>query len=110
MDNLELIDWRMVAFASLWIVGLAVLLTAISFAYYNAQVRGGRLREELRMGGYQVAINGGLAFFSIGLLGSANTWWERIAWGLLTLAFLYYTFTSWRGGRAQGPDPRDPVD
>jgi hypothetical protein len=110
LDNLELIDWRMVAFASLWIIGLAFLITAISFAYYNAQVRGGRLREELRISGYQVAINGGLALFSTGLLGSASTWWERSAWGLLVLAFIYYTFTSWRGRRAQGPAPRDLVD
>ncbi len=109
MDNLELIDWKMVAFASLWIVGLAVLLTAISFAYYNTQVRGGRLREELRNSGYQVAINGSLAIFSTGLLGSANTWWERSAWGLLTIAFLYYTVTSWRGRRAQDSDQGDPV-
>jgi len=110
LDNLDLIDWRMVAFASLWIVGLAILLTAVSFAYYHAQIRGGRLREELRAGGYQVAINGGLALFSTGMLGSANTWWERIVWGLLVIAFLYYAVTSWRGRRGQGPYPRDTVE
>ena len=110
MDNLELIDWRMVAFASLWIVGLAILLTAISFAYYYAQIRGERLREELRRSGYQAAINGGLALFSTGMLGSANTWWERIVWGLLVIAFLYYALTSWRGRHAQGSDQRDPVE
>ena len=107
MDNLNLIDWRMVAFASLWIVGLAILLTAISFAHYHAQIRGGRLREELRKGSYQVAINGGLALFSTGMLGSANTWWERITWGLLAIAFLYFTVTSWKNRRVEGPDQGD---
>ena len=110
MDNLELIDWRMVAFASLWIIGLAVLLTAISFAYYTTQVRGGRLREELRNSGYQVAINGGLALFSTGLLGSANTWWERFAWGLLAIAFLYYSVICWRNKRVQGREQRGPAE
>jgi len=37
MNGLELIDWRLVGFASLWIAGLSVVLTALGFADYHAR-------------------------------------------------------------------------
>src|SRR5438270_2449851 len=36
MSNLNLIDWRLVGFSALWIIGLSVLLAAFSFADYTA--------------------------------------------------------------------------
>ena len=87
MENLNLIDWRMVGFAALWLGGLSVLLASVSMADYHAHTEGRRLRAVLGERGYQAAINLGFFLFCVGLLGSARTLWEQIAWGGLALAF-----------------------
>jgi hypothetical protein len=107
MENLDLIDWKMVGFASLWITGLAVILSVLGFVDYHAKERKIRFRQELRRPGYQAWINVGLTLFCIGLLGSSDTWWERILWGLLALAFIWFSVQSFQesrknnGGRAR---------
>lgn len=102
MDTLDLIDWRMLLFASLWISGLALLLTACGFAVYSAHQKGQRACKLLGSPRYQSWINLGLAMFCIGLLGSARAWWEMILWGLLGAAFLVYAGLAWRAIRVEG--------
>jgi len=101
MENLDLIDWRMVGFASLWILGLAVVLSVFGFVDYHAKVGGVRFRDELRKAIYQAWINIGLALFCLGLLGSSDTWWEAVLWGVLVVAFIVFSisaFRAWRKG------------
>jgi H+/Cl- antiporter ClcA len=108
MENLNLIDWPMVAFGASWIVGLAVILSALGFAYYEAAEVGERLRERWRLPGYQRAVNAGLMLFCLGMIGSADAIWERVVWGLLTAAFTFYTWQARRkGDRDQESGVRD---
>ncbi len=100
MDNLGLIDWRMVGFASLWIAGLALILTTVGFADYHAAIGGERLRSRLGRPDCQIAINLGLALVCLGLLGSSGAWWETALWGLLAAAFLGYGVSALRKLRA----------
>lgn len=102
MENLDLIDWRMVAFASLWITGLAMILAALGFADYHARRGRGGLREVLRRREYQVAIDAALTLFCLGLVGSAEAWWETALWSLLAAAFGYLTVQAVRSGREGG--------
>jgi hypothetical protein len=99
MENLDLIDWKMVGFASLWIIGLAVILAVLGFVDYHAKAGGGRFRDELRKSIYQAWIHVGLTLFCLGLLGSSNAWWERALWGLLAIAFLIFSIRSFRERR-----------
>lgn len=99
MTNLDLIDWRLVGFSALWIVGLSIELAALSFADYMAAQQGLRTRTVLGQPGYQAAINGGLVLFCLGLLGSARAWWEQLLWLALAAAFAYQTWAAWRRGR-----------
>ena len=99
MDNLDLIDWRMVGFASLWITGLALILSALGFADYHAKIEVRRFRDVVKRHGYQAAINGGLALFCIGLINSARAWWEAVIWGVLGAAFVAFTVNSMRAQR-----------
>jgi len=99
MENLDLIDWRMVGFSSLWIMGLAVILAVLSFADYHAKAKGNRFRDELRTPIYQAWINVGLTLFCLGLLGSSDAWWESVLWGLLAVAFLVFCISSFRAWR-----------
>ena len=96
MENLNLIDWTMVAFGALWIVGLAVILSALGIAYYEARQADEKLRTRLRRPGYQLAVNGGLTLFCLGMIGSAGAWWERVLWALLALAFAVYAWQNRR--------------
>ena len=86
----------MVAFGALWIVGLAVILSALGFAYYEAAQADEKLRTRLRRPVYQRTVNIGLTLFCLGMIGLADAIWERVLWVLLALAFAFYT---WQAGR-----------
>jgi len=111
MQNLDLIDWRMVGFASLWILGLAIVLSALGFADYRARISNRRTRQVLRRPGYRASVHGGLRLFCLGLAGSAGTWWEALLWGCLALAFAYSTLVGLCNPQS-GPGTRsgDPAD
>jgi hypothetical protein len=90
MENLDLIDWRMVGFAALWITGLAVVLSALGFADYRAAVEGSSFREQVARPAHSAPINIGLMVFCLGLIGSARAWWEAALWTVLAAAFAAY--------------------
>jgi len=90
MENLDLIDWRMVGFAALWITGLAMVLSALGFADYHAAMSRSRFREEVARPRLSASINLGLMLFCLGLTGSARAWWERALWIVLATAFAAY--------------------
>ncbi len=84
----------MVGFASLWILGLAVILATLGFADYYANRDSRRLREILKKPGYRATVNAGLTLFCLGLMGFSRTWWETVLWGLFAVAFLSSTFAA----------------
>lgn len=96
MSQLDLIDWRLLGFSALWLSGLALLLAAVSFADYAAHARQTKTRAVLGEPGYQVALNAGLLLFCLGLVGSAQNWWEQALWLLLAAAFAYQGWQAWR--------------
>jgi multisubunit Na+/H+ antiporter MnhB subunit len=96
MENLDLIDWRMVGFTTLWIVGLAIELSVLGFVDYHAKERGERRRNLLRQPGYQIWINVGLVLFCLGVLGLSRALWESVIWGVLVIAFAYYPFQAYK--------------
>ena len=100
MSNLDLIDWRLVGFSALWIVGLSIILAALSFGDYVAAQQRVRLRVVLAWPGYRAAINSGLVLFCLGLLGSSRAWWEQLLWAALVIAFGYQAWVAW-GRRAR---------
>lgn len=78
--------WGVVA-NGVWIVGLAVLLAALSWASWVASVEGGRFRTVLGRPGIQRALGLGLVLFCAGLAATGRTWWERALWGGLSALF-----------------------
>ncbi|HET7011757.1 MAG TPA: hypothetical protein VFI11_13355 [Anaerolineales bacterium] len=94
MENLDLIDWRMVGFAALWIAGLAVILSALGFAIYHATAQGRRFREEISRPGFAAAINLGLMTFCLGQLGASQAWWETTLWIALAASFGGYVLAA----------------
>ena len=96
-----MIDWALVGFSALWVLGLAIALSALSFAYYRADTEGRRIRQVLSAREYQTTIDGGLTLVCLGLVGSSRTAWERVVWSLLAIAFGLQGFQAWRAGRGK---------
>ena len=92
-----MIDWRLVGFSALWILGLSVLLATVSFADYTAHAEGVRTREALKRRAYQAALYAGMTLFALGLGGAGRSWWETALWICLTATFAYLGWRAWRG-------------
>jgi len=118
---MNLIDWAGVAKNALWILGLAVILAALSYADWWAGVNHQRLTVALRTPVFQTPFNLGMTLFAAGLASTSRAWWEIGAWSALLLLFAWQTITSWQAGRrtprttpsappASPPGPDRPVD
>jgi len=94
----------MVGFASLWITGLAIILSALGFADYHAAAGGRKFRQEVKRPAYQAAINFGLVAFGLGQIGSSRAWWETVLWGVLAAVFAGYAIRDLRRLRREGKD------
>lgn len=93
---MELIDWAGLARTALWVLGLSIVLAALSYASWRASSRGERLRAALARPQFQTAFAAGCALVSAGLAWSAIRTWERVAWLALLLAFLWQLISAAR--------------
>lgn len=91
-----MINWQSVIFNSFWIFGLAIILAALSYYYWQADQEGNRLRTELGGLGFQRVLWIGLVFIGIGLAGTSSHLWEIILWGLVTLIAIVSLLVSYR--------------
>ncbi len=102
-----MIDWNLVLTNSLWLIGLAILLTVVSFSDYSV-TRAGRSRGATWRA---VTHNGwsytGCLLFCAGMGLTSDSWVERGGWALLGAAALY---GGWRASLAQtkAPPARNP--
>ena len=62
---------------SLWVVGLAISLAALSMASYRSQMERVRLWHRLYQAGFQLPLGVGLAFLCLGLLLASSVWSQR---------------------------------
>jgi hypothetical protein len=81
---------------SLWIAGLAALLSTLSWSHWAASTKRVRFRAMLGWPNVQRALDAGLFLFCAGLAATAHTWWERALWGLLGMA---WGVRAWLAGR-----------
>jgi hypothetical protein len=106
MTDLNLIDWRLVAFSGLWVTGLAVALAAFSLGDYEADRQRARTRDVLARPGYRTAVYLAVGLFCLGLLGEAQTWWAQALWAALALASGYQSWAMWRRATAPNVEPK----
>jgi hypothetical protein len=77
------IDWRNVLINSLWIAGLAMALAILSYADWQASVRGGGLRRVMRHVSQSPGFCAGLTLVCVGAGLGVSGWVERLLWFLL---------------------------
>ncbi len=80
------IDWWNVFTHSLWIVGLAVLLSKWSYADWRASAGDQRLRRVLHGLLCDPILYFGLALICLGAGLGVVSWWQRLLWFLLLAA------------------------
>lgn len=82
-----MIDVWSVAANGLWIVGLSILLAAVSWATWTATAGGDGFRIVIMRPPIRLCIDVGFLLFCTGVATTARTWWERLLWGVLTAAW-----------------------
>ena len=103
-----MIDWVSVGFGATWILGLSLILAAVSLANHLAGRDQRRLWDILTQGGFPVAVNLGLALFCLGWLDGADAAWEKALWGLLALSFAVQGWLAQRERRGRDHGRRQP--
>ena len=82
-----MIDWQGLVPNALWITGLSIALTVLSYTIWQARVSGESLRQHLSQAPNQVALNLAGLLFCLGLAGSSSRTWEQVVWLVLGLGF-----------------------
>jgi hypothetical protein len=95
------IDWYNLAANALWIIALALALTVLSFASWEARVSGERLRVALSRPRWEFTLNLAGAMFCLGLAATSDRIWERALWLVLAGLYLFQIgFNFWKRRRA----------
>jgi len=87
--------WDM-ATNALWIMGLAVVLAALSYASWLADQRKTRLRRVLNEAVFQVPFAAGMTLTCAGIFFHSRSLLERIAWAVLAVLFAAQGVATWR--------------
>jgi hypothetical protein len=93
------INWYSVFINSFWISGLSLLLAALSYHYWVAQVAERPLRQQLNATSFNRAFWLAFALVGIGLAGTSQRSWEIGIWVLFTLYSLINLGFTWKGGK-----------
>ena len=91
-----MIDWPHVALNALWILGGAVILAALSYTSWLAQVRGLPTRQLLGGSVFQLPLSIGLSLVSFSLFFLSRGWLERVLWAAFTVVFAWQCWDRWR--------------
>ncbi|HEY85940.1 MAG TPA: hypothetical protein G4N96_12610 [Chloroflexi bacterium] len=94
-----MINWLNVFYNALWILGLAIILAAFSYADWRARLGGKKLRQRLNSALFQFPLSIGLLLVSLSLLLLAQVWWERLIWLVFGGLFL---FQGWQSRSERG--------
>jgi len=71
-----MIDWLSVIANGFWIVGLALVLAALSYYYWQSTQAGRSLREEFGSPAFQKVAAVGLLLVGVGLAGTSAALWQ----------------------------------
>ena len=83
-----MIDWFHVMMNASWIIGCSIILSAISYASWEASTYEKNFRDCLKQFNYQIFLNLGAILISIGLAGTSDVIWHKVTWILISVGFL----------------------
>jgi hypothetical protein len=97
-----MVDWVSLVLNELWILGLAIILAALSHADWLACTRRTQLRTLLAAPGFQLWLSVGLVLASLGMALLGPRWWERVLWALFCAMNTWRLCVAWRECRTKG--------
>lgn len=83
----NMIDWLNLLFNSIWILALALALSVVSFAYWEAHIGGKKLRALLGQYRYAFPLILAGVVFCLGMAATSAKWWEWIFWEISVILF-----------------------
>ena len=95
-----MIDWVNLAANSLWILGCAMALAALSYASWQASLYKVKLRARLETPGIQRSLYLSGVLFSAGLAILSETIFETALWVILGALFIWALIMSFRRNKA----------
>jgi hypothetical protein len=99
-----MINWLSVVANSFWVVGLAVILAALSYYYWLADQLGHSLREEFGRPRFQRLLVLGLLLVGIGLALTSNDLWQILPAAVLIIGCVVALFALRRQRHRQRSD------
>lgn len=96
-----MIDWANLAFNALWILACAIFLAALSYASWESSLHKVKIRERLRLTGYQTTFNLAAMLFCAGLAGLAENLNIRLIWIILAALSLVFVILSWKATKTE---------
>ena len=103
-----MIDWWWLFTNTLWVLGAAILLAAVSYAMWEASWKQISWRARLGQPGYQAVIHAALLLVSLGAGANESRRWLQAAWLGLALAFVVLAVLDMRGPNRSRSNP--PLD
>ena len=100
----ELIDVPRLIFNTIWVLGMSIIVAALSLRHFEAQVEGIRFREALQAYSFQLPLWTGLTLITIGFAGNADVLWQQIVWVALAILNAVQLFIVFREYRSVGSD------
>jgi len=91
-----MMNFLSIAASALWILGLALLLAALSWSYWVVQTERLRWGEILRRPGVRRILGIALALFCAGLAATEARIWARALWGVLAVLWIVQGWWPWK--------------
>lgn len=94
-----MINWLQVLFNLLWLLGLAIILAAFSYADWLAHARGVRMLQLLKASIFQAPLSIGASLLSLGLFFLSRGWLARSLSAALVILLTWQLSGLWRDMR-----------
>lgn len=84
----SVLDFYSIAANALWVLGLALILAALSWANWVAVRERIPFRRALGRPNVRRTVDGGLVLFCAGLAATGRTRWEQVLWSIFAVGFI----------------------
>jgi hypothetical protein len=84
-----MINWLQLLFNLPWLLGLALILAALSYVDWLAHTRGAPIRQLLGTHTFQLPFSIGLGLVSLGLFFLSRNWFEYFLWAVFAALFAW---------------------
>lgn len=108
MSPITMVEVWLVIKNGLWILGLAILLAAWSYARYAALEAHVKTRVKLNEPKYALVVDLGLLLFVSGMAATESRWWAIVLWILLGVSIVVQRYLKIKEFRTATTEVGDP--